>query len=155
MLKELDPYSINSNDDPTYISISEPLLDDLITNQKKELGKFGITVTDENEGLPSMYWTPKKHKVLSKARFIVAAKRCTIKLLAKCTTAILKRSQAQITNYNASCYSNINSFWVVQNKEPVISAMENLNAKNKLDKFAHMNFLHSTLKFHMINLNRL
>ena len=75
LLKELDLYSINSNDDPTYISISETLFDEIIINQKKDLGKFGITATDESEGLPSMYWTPKKHKVPSKARFIVAAKK--------------------------------------------------------------------------------
>ena len=63
----------------------------------------------------------------------------------------------QIAIYNASSksYSNINSFWVVQNKEPVISAMDNLNIKIKLDKFSLMTFLHPTLKFHMINLNRL
>ena len=128
LLKELDLYSINSNDDSTYISISETLFDEIIINQKKELGKFGITATDESEGLPSMYWTPKKHKVPSKARFIVAAKRCTIKPLAKCITAILKRFQTQIANYNASSksYSNINSFWVVQNKEPVILQWINL-----------------------------
>ena len=84
-------------------------------------------------GLPSMYWTPKKHKVPSKARFIVAAKRCTIKPLAKCITAILKRFQTQ-------SYSNINSFWVVQNKEPVISAMDNLNIKNKARQISTYDF---------------
>ena len=36
-LKELDLYSINSIDDPTYISISETLFDEIITNQKNNL----------------------------------------------------------------------------------------------------------------------
>ena len=53
LLKDIDLYSINSNNDPTFISISETLFDKIITNQKKELGKFGIT--DESEGLPSIY----------------------------------------------------------------------------------------------------
>ena len=63
----------------------------------------------------------------------MAAKRCTIKPLVNCITVILKRFQTQIANYNASSksYSNINSFWIVHNKEPVITAMDNVITKNK------------------------
>ena len=83
----------------------------------------------------------------------MAAKRCTIKPLAKCITAILKRFQTQIANYDAKSksYSNINSFWFVQNKEPVILGMDNLNTKNKARQFPLMTFLHSALKFHITN----
>ena len=141
--KELD--LIKSNNlpvNPTYLSITQPLLDEIIAKQKIELNEFGIPVSDENEGLPNMYWTPKMHKIPSKARFIVAAKCCTIKPLAKCITAILKRFQTQISNYCASSksFTHINSFWVVQNKQPVISAMDNLNLKNKAKRISTYDF---------------
>ena len=37
--------------------------------------------------LPEMYWLPKIHKIPSKSRFIVAACKCSIKLLTKKTAS--------------------------------------------------------------------
>ena len=82
------------------------------------------------------------HKIPSKASFIVAAKCCTIKSLVKCITAILKRFRKHISNYCASSksFTHINSFWVVQNKQPVVSAMDNLNLKSKVKRISTYDF---------------
>ena len=79
--------------------------------------------------LPSMHWTTKMHKVPSKSRFIVAASNCTTKELAKEITAILKLFYWQIENYNRKLQfgNHINSFWVVKNKDPVITALKELS----------------------------
>ena len=47
-------------------------------------------IDDDMKVLPSMHWTPKKNKIPSKARFIVAAKKCSLKKLALFVTKVLK-----------------------------------------------------------------
>ena len=93
---------------------------------------FGIDVEEEMEVLPSMHWTPKQHKTPSKARFIVAAKRCSTKKLAQNLTEIFKMFYRQIENYNRKShfFSGIKHFWVIKNKDPVINALKKLNSRN-------------------------
>ncbi len=78
-----------------------------------------------------MYWLPKKHKHPSGSRFIVAAARCSIKPLAKSLTAILKLFYKQIENYNLKShfFCGVKTFWVIQDKQPVVKAIKNLNAR--------------------------
>ena len=79
-----------------------------------------------------MYWIPKMHKDPIKFRFIVAAVKCSLKPLAKTITNILKRFYKQIETYNlkSKYYSGgINTFWVVQDKEPVLKAIKKINKR--------------------------
>ena len=74
----------------------------------------------------------KMHKDPMIFRFIVAAVKCSLKPLAKTITNILKRFYTQIENYNLkSRYfsGGINTFWVVQDKEPILKAIEKLNKR--------------------------
>ena len=92
--------------------------------------------------LPIMYWTPKMHKTPSKARYIVAAAKCTNKALAKDITSVLKMFYRQIENYNAKMHkmSYIKNFWVVKNKDPVIEGLNYLSNKDKAKSIATYDF---------------
>ena len=135
-----------STPDKTYAKVNNIDNKEIIKQHKKDLmDLFNITVSLENEVLPTMYWLPKKHKVPTKARFIVAAVRCSIKPLAKCLTSILKLFYKQIENYNLKShyFSGIKTFWVIQDKQPAVKAIHSLNTRNKARSI--MTFDFSTL----------
>ena len=140
LVKELGISS--SNTDQTYeaIKLTE---DQIIKKHTKDIKKlFKIDVTETMSVLPEMHWTPKMHKTPSKARFIVAASKCTTKELAKDMTSVLKLFYRQIENYHAVAHkmSHIKHFWIVKNKDPVIDSLNRLSSKNRAKSIATYDF---------------
>ena len=76
--------------------------------------------------LPDIYWTPKLHKSPVKFRFIIASKKCTIKKLSQNLSSIFSLIDKQIAAYNKKSryYSGINSYWIVQNRDPVMDTVK-------------------------------
>ena len=65
--------------------------------------KFDVNVKERQDRLPTMYWLPKLHKRLYKARFIANSSSCTtkiFKLLTSCLTAI----KAKVIKYCETVY---------------------------------------------------
>ena len=127
---------------PTYKKIKQKP-QTIIKKHKADMKRlFGIDVEEEMEVLPSMHWTPKQHKTPSKARFIVAAKRCSTKKLAQNLTEIFKMFYRQIENYNRKShfFSGIKHFWVIKNKDPVVNALKKLNSRNNARSVATYDF---------------
>ena len=95
--------------------------------------KFNLVVDEENKKLPNIDWTPKLYKYPSKARLIIAALQCSVKLLSKAVTSVLKRMHKQIETYNSKMhyFSGVKSFWPVQNNQPVIDAIKKFSSRNK------------------------
>ena len=52
--------------------------------------KFDLEVQADFKTLSIMYWLPKMHKTLIRARFIVASEKCSTKALAKAVTKTFK-----------------------------------------------------------------
>ena len=79
--------------------------------------KFAVDVKERQDRLPTMYWLPKLHKRLYKARFIANSSSCTTtelsKLLSSCLTAI----KARVIKYCETVYkwSGKNMFWSIKN----------------------------------------
>ena len=69
------------------------------------------------------------HKNPVKARFIIASPKSSVKHLARTITSIFRGFFRQIHTYNNKCrfFTDVNTFWVVQNNKPVIDAMNGLN----------------------------
>ena len=62
---------------------------------------FGLKNNDEEFNcLPCIYWLPKKHKIRSGARFIIAGKKCINKQLSKHVTSAFKLCYSQIVAYH-------------------------------------------------------
>jgi len=132
-------------EDGTYVSIQDSK-EDIVNRHTAELkSKFGIDVGIDNLSLPNMYWIPKKHKVPSKTRFIVAASLCSMKPLAKSLTSIFKLFYRQIEKYSEidRFFSGVKTFWVIQDKKPVVNTIRNLNKRKQAKSI--MTFDFSTL----------
>ena len=62
--------------------------------------KFNLEVTDINEKLSNICWTPKLHQSPTKARFIIAVPNFSVKPLSKAVSAALKLLHNQIKYCN-------------------------------------------------------
>ena len=112
---------------PTYTRINNESPDDIINRHKEELkDQFNIMVDKNMSTLPDIYWTPKLHKNPVKFRFIIASKQCTIKHLSKKIASIFSLFDKQIDTYNKKTryYSGINSYWIVQNRDPILDTIK-------------------------------
>ena len=121
----------NLGEDGTYVSAQDSK-ENVLNRHKAELkSKFGIDIDDDNLSLPNMYWIPKKHKTPSKARFIVGASHCSVKPLAKALTSVFKLFYRQIEKYNKidHFFTGVKTFWVIQDKKPVVNTIRNLNKR--------------------------
>ena len=119
----------NTNDSaPTYIKITNMNIEQIVKKHDEYVKKLFKT-SIEDKCLPNMHWTPKMHKIPSKARFIVAAKYCSLKGLAQAVTKVLKMFYKQVENYSRKSYffSHVKTFWVIKNKDPVIKTLKRLN----------------------------
>ena len=93
--------------------------------------RLGFTVSDKDLDLPSIYWTPKKHKHPTGKRFIIASKHCSTKLISKSISLVFKLIYRQIENFHTKSkfLSNYNKFWVLQNCDPVLESLNRINKK--------------------------
>ena len=112
-----------------------------------------MTVDTDMLTLPDIYWTPKLHKNPDKFRFIIASKHCTTKHLSKDVSSIFSLFDKQIAAYNkkARYYSGINSYWIVQNRDPVLATVQNLLLGSLPNVFPPLISLLFTPKFLMTN----
>ena len=99
LIKELGLENTD-NTSPTYMKVSKPINNIVSANKTFLKNKFNLEVSECNHRLPNIYWTPKLHKNPSKARFIIAAPKCSVKPLSKAVTAALKLMYKQVENYN-------------------------------------------------------
>ena len=119
----------------TYKNAGGLSANDLIDGNMRDLKiKFGIdNISIENHRLPNIYWIPKRHKNLIKARFIIASSKSSIKPLVRTITSIFRLFFRQVQTYNDKCrfFTGVNTFWVVQNNKLVIDAMNGFNKRKK------------------------
>jgi len=89
-----------------------------------------------------MYWTPKMHKTPSGNRFIIASKHCATKPLYGAVSSAFKLIFSQIERFhkNAKFFKNYNKFWVLQNVDPVIDILRNINSKKKAKSISTFDF---------------
>ena len=85
---------------------------------------------------------PNMHKNPIKARFIIASPKSSIKPLASTITSIFRLLSRQIQTYNHKCrfFTNVNTFWVVQNNKQVTDAMNGLNKRRKATSVSTFDF---------------
>ena len=82
------------------------------------------------------------HKNPIKFRFIIAAPNCSIKPLSKAITKIFRLFYRQVETYSAKSffYSQVKTFWVIQNNEKVINCINKLNKRNSVRSMSTFDF---------------
>ena len=85
---------------------------------------------------------PKMHKNPIKGGFIIASPKSSIKPLARTITSVFRLFFRQIYTHNDKCwfFTGVNTFWVVQNNEPVIDTMNGLNKRRKATSVSTFDF---------------
>ncbi len=128
-------------DNSTYEKIDkskEEIVDENVMYSKRS----GFKVDEREKDLPIMYWIPKMHKNPSGARFIIASKQCSTKQISKAVSNAFKLIFHQIENFHkkAKFLKNYNKFWVLQNIEPVLDIIKNINRKKGAKSIATYDF---------------
>ena len=111
----------------TYTKLDQLSPDDVIQQHITELKqKFNITVEEDMSTLPDIYWIPNLHKNPVKFRFIIASKHCTTKTLSKNISSIFSLFQKHVETYHKKThfFSGIKSYWIVQDRGPVLEAVK-------------------------------
>ena len=85
-----------------------------------------VTVEPELRCFPSFYWL---HKQPYGNRFIAASYRCTTKPLSKLLTGCLNTIITHFRQYcnGIYCRTGVNCFWVIENSQQVLSALDRIN----------------------------
>ena len=79
---------------------------------------------------------------MGKYSYSIASKHCANKPLSKANFSVFKLIQNQTENFHkkSKFLSNYNKFWVLQNCDPVISIIENINKRSKAKSISTYDF---------------
>ena len=84
--------------------------------------RFGVSIDEDQERLPTFYWLPKLHKQPYKSRFIAKSSSCPTTELSKLLASCLATIKNHVINYCEKVYerSGKNLFWSIKNSCEVI-----------------------------------
>ena len=79
--------------------------------------KFAVSIKEDHERFPTIYWLPKLHKRQYKARFIANSSSSTTTKLSKLLTSCLTAIKKHLIKYYEKVYkrSGKNLFWFIKN----------------------------------------
>ena len=90
--------------------------------------RFGVSVNEDQERLPTFYWLPKLHKQPYKSRFIANSSSFMTTELSKLLTSCLTSIKTHVIKYCEKIYerSGKNLFWSIKNSCEVINKLKSL-----------------------------
>ena len=88
--------------------------------------RFAVSIQENQEKLPTLYWLPKLHKRPYKSRFIANSSSCTTTSLSKLLTSCLTTVKKHWIRYCEVVYDRegINLFWSVKNSGEVLNKLK-------------------------------
>ena len=104
---------------------------EITEKQIKTAIDIGGQVTKDHQTLPIIYATIKMHKKPVKFRYIIAAKKCVTKSVAKDLTQILKLVMKILRDYcdKIKSYTGINRMWITESTKDILHDIDQVNAK--------------------------
>ena len=89
---------------------------------------LGIELSDDDNRLPCLYWTPKLHKSPVKHHFIAGSSKCTTKQLSSLLTKILTVIKTGLEKYCniKTSHNEVNSMWILKNSTNLLSSLSHL-----------------------------
>ena len=88
-------------------------------------------LTEEDQNLPYLYWTPKLHKSPYKHQFVAGSSKCTTKDLSCLLTKLLSTIKDGLVRYcNTKTSSNgVNNMWILKNSTSLLSSLDQLDVR--------------------------
>ena len=135
----------------TYTS-SQMSSEDIIVNTHDTFMKYlGIELSDDDNRLSYLYWTPKLHKSTVKHPFIAGSSKCTTKQLSSLLTKILTVIKTGLQKYCSikTSHTGVNNMWTLTNSTSLLSSSSHLGV-HRATSIQTFYFSTLTLPSHMI-----
>ena len=97
LVKGLGINNVNINN-PTYIPIDDSF-ETTVKSHNQFITSVGLEMSEEDQNLPYLYWTPKLHKSPYKHRFIPGSSKCMTKDLSCLLTKVLSTIKDGLVRY--------------------------------------------------------
>ena len=112
---------------PTYYD--NRIIEGLRANQF--ITSVGLEISEEDQNLPYLYWTPKLHKSPYKHRFIAGSSKCTTKNLSCLLTKVLSTIKDGLVRYcnTKTSYNGVNNMWILKNSTSLLSSLDQLDVR--------------------------
>ena len=152
LVKELGINNVNINNQ-TYIHIDDSF-DIIVKSHNQFITSVGLEMSEEDQNLPYLYWTPKLHKSPYKHRFISGSSKCTTKDLSCLLTKVLSTIKDGLVRYcnTKTSRNGVNNMWNLKNSTSCCHHLTNLMSV-QLRQSRHLIFQHFTPQSHMIYWN--
>ena len=91
----------------------------------------GLEISEEDQNLPYLYWTPKLHKSPYKHRFIAGSSKCTTKDLSCLLTKVLSTIKDGLVRYcnTKTSLNDVNNMWILKNSTSLLSSLDQLDVR--------------------------
>ena len=129
LVKELGINNANINN-PTYIPIDDSF-ETIVKSHNQFITSVGLEISEEEQNLPYLYWTPKLHKSPYKDRFIAGSIKCTTKDLSCLLTKVLSTIKDGLVKYcnNKTSRNGVNNMWILKNSTSLLSSLDQLDVR--------------------------
>ena len=129
LVKELGINNVNINN-PTYIPIDDSF-ETIMKSHNQFITSVGLEISEEDQNLPYLYWTPKLHKSPYKHRFIVGSSKCTTKDLSCLLTKVLSTIKDGLVRYcnTKTSRNGVNNMWILKNSTSLLSSLDQLDVR--------------------------
>ena len=86
-------------------------------------------MSEEDQNLPYLYWTPQLHKSPCNNRFIAGSSKCMTKDLPCLLTKVLSTIKDGLVRYcnTKTSHNGVNNMWVLKNSTKLLSSLEQLD----------------------------
>ena len=114
LIKELGINNVNISN-PTYIPIDDSF-ETIVKGHNQFITSVGLEMSEEDQNLPYLYWTPKLHKSPYKHRFIAGSSKCTTKDLSCLLTKVLSTIKDGLMRYcnTKTSRNGVNNMWILK-----------------------------------------
>ena len=98
----------------------------------------GLGMSEEDQNLPYLYWTPKLHKSY-KHRFIAGSSKCTTKNLSGLLTKLLNTIKDGLVRYYNTITSpnGVNNMWILKTLTSLLSSLNQLDFSTLYTSIPH------------------
>ena len=129
LVKELGINNVNINN-PTYIPIDDSFKT-IMKSHNQFITSVGLEISEEDQNLPYLYWTPKLHKSPYKHRFIAGSSKCTTKDLSCLLTKVLSTIKDGLVRYcnTKTSHNGVNNMWILKNSTSLLSSLDQLDVR--------------------------
>ena len=124
LVKELGINNVNISN-PTYIPTDDSF-ETIVKSHNQFITSVGLEMSEEDQNLPYLYWTPKLHKSPYKHRFIAGSSKCTTKDLSCLLTKVLSTIKDGLVRYcnTKTSRNGVNNMWILKNSTSLLSSLD-------------------------------